>query len=72
MLRPQSVAMAPWPAHDCRAPRLTRWAKDPGEEVAALGGGPLTAGSAQDVVEASASTIEAGQAYLGALDGSGP
>jgi hypothetical protein len=39
-----------------------------GDAITALGDESLTAESAQDVVAAGASTIEAGQAYLGALD----
>lgn len=42
------------------------------DAVTALGDGSLTAESAQDVVAAGASTIEAGQAYLGALDDACP
>ena len=42
------------------------------DAIAALGDEPLTAESAQDVVAAGASTIEAGQAYLGALDDACP
>jgi hypothetical protein len=43
-----------------------------GDAITAVGGGSLTAESAQDVVAAGASTIEAGQAYLGALDDACP
>jgi hypothetical protein len=42
------------------------------DAITALGDGSLTAESAQDVVTAGASTIEAGQAYLGALDDACP
>jgi hypothetical protein len=42
------------------------------DAITALGDGSLTAESAQDVVAAGASTIEAGQAYLGALDDACP
>jgi hypothetical protein len=38
------------------------------DAITALGDGSLTAESAQDVVAAGASTVEAGVAYLGALD----
>ncbi len=38
------------------------------DAITALGDEPLTAESAQDLVAAGTSTIEAGQAYLGALD----
>jgi hypothetical protein len=43
-----------------------------GDAITAVGDGSLTAESAQDVVAAGASTIEAGQAYLGALDDACP
>jgi hypothetical protein len=39
-----------------------------GDAITALGDGSLTAESAQDVAAAGASTVEAGVAYLGALD----
>ena len=39
-----------------------------GDAITAVGDGSLTAESAQDVVAAATSTVEAGQAYLGALD----
>jgi hypothetical protein len=42
------------------------------DAIAAVGDGSLTAQSVQDVVAAGASTIEAGQAYLGALDDTCP
>jgi len=42
------------------------------DAITALGDEPITAESAQDVVAAGASTIEAGQAYLGALDDACP
>jgi hypothetical protein len=42
------------------------------DAITAVGDGSLTAESAQDVVTAGASTIEAGQAYLGALDDACP
>jgi ABC-type glycerol-3-phosphate transport system substrate-binding protein len=42
------------------------------DAITALGDGSLTAESAQDVVTAGASTIWAGQAYLGALDDACP
>jgi hypothetical protein len=42
------------------------------DAITALGDEPLTAESAQDLVTAGASTIEAGQAYLGALDDACP
>jgi hypothetical protein len=43
-----------------------------GDAISALGDESLTAASAQDVVAAGASTVEAGQAYLGALDDACP
>ena len=42
------------------------------DAITALGDEPLTAESAQDLVAAGASTIEAGHAYLGALDDACP
>jgi hypothetical protein len=42
------------------------------DAITALGDEPLTAESAQDLVAAGTSTIEAGQAYLGALDDACP
>ena len=42
------------------------------DAITAVGNGSLTAESAQDVVAAGASTVEAGQAYLGALDDACP
>ncbi|HET6921158.1 MAG TPA: hypothetical protein VFI46_17100 [Jiangellaceae bacterium] len=42
------------------------------DAIAALGDGSPTAQSVQDIVAAGASTIEAGQAYLGALDDACP
>jgi hypothetical protein len=42
------------------------------DAIGALGDGPLTAQSVQDVVEAGASAIEAGRAYLSALDDACP
>jgi hypothetical protein len=42
------------------------------DAITAIREGPITAESAQDVVAAGASTIEAGQAYLGALDDTCP
>jgi hypothetical protein len=42
------------------------------DAIAALGDGSLTAQSMQDVVAAGASTVEAGQAYLGTLDDACP
>ena len=42
------------------------------DAITALGDEPITVESAQDVVAAGASTIEAGQAYLGALDDACP
>jgi hypothetical protein len=42
------------------------------DAITALGDGPLTAESVQDVVAAGASTIETGHAYLGALDDACP
>jgi hypothetical protein len=42
------------------------------DAISAIREGPITAESAQDVVAAGASTIEAGQAYLGALDDACP
>jgi hypothetical protein len=42
------------------------------DAIGALGDGPLTAQSVQDVVEAGASAIQAGRAYLGALDDACP
>ena len=38
------------------------------DEITALGDGSLTAESAQDLIGAASSTVEAGQAYLGALE----
>jgi hypothetical protein len=43
-----------------------------GDAITAVADGSLTAESAQDVVAAGASTVEAGQAYLGALDDACP
>jgi ABC-type glycerol-3-phosphate transport system substrate-binding protein len=43
-----------------------------GDAITTLGDGSLTAESAQDVVSAGASTVEAGQAYLGSLDDACP
>ena len=43
-----------------------------GDAITALGDESLTAESAQDVVAAGASTVEAGQTYLGALDDACP
>jgi hypothetical protein len=43
-----------------------------GDAISAVGDGSLTAESAQDVVAAGTSTVEAGQAYLGALDDACP
>lgn len=43
-----------------------------GDAISALGDESLTAASAQDVVAAGTSTVEAGQAYLGALDDACP
>ena len=43
-----------------------------GDAISALGDEPLSAESAQDVVAAGTSTVEAGQAYLGALDDACP
>jgi hypothetical protein len=42
------------------------------DAIAAVGDGSLTAQSMQDVVAAGASTVEAGQAYLGTLDDACP
>jgi len=42
------------------------------DAITALGAEPLTAESAQDLVAAGTSTIDAGQAYLGALDDACP
>jgi hypothetical protein len=42
------------------------------DAINALGNESLTAASAQDVIAAGASTVEAGQAYLGALDDACP
>jgi hypothetical protein len=42
------------------------------DAIAAVGDGSLTAQSMQDVVAAGASTVEAGQAYLGSLDDACP
>jgi hypothetical protein len=42
------------------------------DAITVVGDGSLTAEAAQDVVAAGASTIEAGQAYLGALDDACP
>ena len=42
------------------------------DAITAIREGPITAESAQDVVAAGASTIEAGHAYLGALDDACP
>jgi uncharacterized phage infection (PIP) family protein YhgE len=42
------------------------------DAITAIGDEPLTAESAQDVVAAGTSTVEAGQAYLGALDDACP
>ncbi len=42
------------------------------DAISALGDEPITAESAEDVVAAGASTIEAGHAYLGALDDACP
>jgi hypothetical protein len=42
------------------------------DAIGALGDGPLTAQSVQDVVEAGTSALEAGRAYLGALDDACP
>jgi hypothetical protein len=42
------------------------------DAISALGDESLTAASAQDVVAAGTSTVEAGQAYLGALDDACP
>jgi hypothetical protein len=42
------------------------------DAIAALGDGSLTTQSVQDIVAAGTSTIEAGQAYLGALDDACP
>ena len=42
------------------------------DAITAIREGPITAESAQDVVAAGASTVEAGQAYLGALDDACP
>jgi hypothetical protein len=43
-----------------------------GDAISALGDESLTAASAQDVLAAGTSTVEAGQAYLGALDDACP
>jgi hypothetical protein len=43
-----------------------------GDAISAVGDGSLTAESAQDVVAAGTSTVEAGQAYVGALDDACP
>jgi hypothetical protein len=43
-----------------------------GDAITALGEGSLTAESAQDVVAAGASAVEAGRAYFGALDDACP
>jgi hypothetical protein len=42
------------------------------DAIAAVGDGSLTAQSMQDVVAAGASTVDAGQAYLGTLDDACP
>jgi hypothetical protein len=42
------------------------------DAIAAVGNGSLTAQSMQDVVAAGASTVDAGQAYLGTLDDACP
>ena len=42
------------------------------DAISALGDEPITAESAEDVVAAGASTIEAGHAYLGAIDDACP